>query len=119
MLDGSSLASSLEELEGERHRRIIPLAHVRFPLFTLPKCRTCTNISISRFLWAVGAAFLGVYAITKDFNIPLIIQPQLFSFLSLVSWSQVRISVNHHPNDRFADGYSVGIVHVLWTQETV
>jgi hypothetical protein len=29
-----------------------------------------------------------VYALTQDLNIPLILQPQLFTALSLVSWSQ-------------------------------
>ncbi|EGN91977.1 hypothetical protein SERLA73DRAFT_191748 [Serpula lacrymans var. lacrymans S7.3] len=40
------------------------------------------------FLWAVSGPFLGVYVIVQNLNIPLILQPQLFSALSLVSWCQ-------------------------------
>ncbi|KAI0343011.1 hypothetical protein BDW22DRAFT_1329365 [Trametopsis cervina] len=40
------------------------------------------------FLWAISGAFLGVYVIVQDLNIPLIVQPQVLSFLCLVSWSQ-------------------------------
>ena len=40
-------------------------------------------------LWSVAAWFLGVYAIVQDLNVPLIVQPQIFGFLSLVSWAQV------------------------------
>ncbi|KII87511.1 hypothetical protein PLICRDRAFT_258314 [Plicaturopsis crispa FD-325 SS-3] len=40
------------------------------------------------FSWGVSGAFLGVYAIVQNLNIPLIIQPQLFGLLSLVSWTQ-------------------------------
>ncbi|KAJ3568530.1 hypothetical protein NP233_g5646 [Leucocoprinus birnbaumii] len=39
-------------------------------------------------IWGISSAFLGVYAILQDFNIPLKIQPQLFGFLALVSWGQ-------------------------------
>ncbi|OCH96320.1 PQ-loop-domain-containing protein [Obba rivulosa] len=39
-------------------------------------------------MWGVSGAFLGVYAIVQDLNIPLIIQPQLFGVLSFVSWGQ-------------------------------
>lgn len=45
--------------------------------------------NILRFLWGVSGAFFGVYAIVQDLNVPLIIQPQVLSFLSLVSWIQV------------------------------
>ncbi|KAF5373268.1 hypothetical protein D9615_007478 [Tricholomella constricta] len=40
------------------------------------------------FLWGLSGLFLGVYAIVQDLNIPLIIQPQLFAFLTLFSWGQ-------------------------------
>ncbi|KAF8587845.1 hypothetical protein K439DRAFT_1385372 [Ramaria rubella] len=40
------------------------------------------------FMWALSAIFLGVYTITQDINIPLIIQPQLFGLLSALSWTQ-------------------------------
>ncbi|KAF8347757.1 hypothetical protein F5887DRAFT_881164 [Amanita rubescens] len=39
-------------------------------------------------IWGVSQACLGSYAITENLNIPLILQPQLFSFFSLVSWGQ-------------------------------
>lgn len=39
-------------------------------------------------LWAISGPFLGVYAIVQNLNIPLIVQPQLFSVLCLVSWAQ-------------------------------
>ena len=40
-------------------------------------------------MWGVSGAFLGVYSIVQDLNIPLILQPQLFGVLSFVSWGQV------------------------------
>ncbi|KAJ6582091.1 PQ loop repeat-domain-containing protein [Mycena capillaripes] len=39
-------------------------------------------------LWGISAGFLGAYTIILNFNIPLILQPQLFGFLALVSWGQ-------------------------------
>ncbi|KAJ7343923.1 PQ loop repeat-domain-containing protein [Mycena albidolilacea] len=39
-------------------------------------------------LWGISSGFLGAYTIILDLNIPLIIQPQLFGFLALVSWGQ-------------------------------
>ncbi|KAL6307228.1 PQ loop repeat-domain-containing protein [Sparassis latifolia] len=39
-------------------------------------------------MWSIGAVFLGVYAVVQDINVPLILQPQLFSALSLFSWAQ-------------------------------
>lgn len=42
-----------------------------------------------RFCWGVAASFLGVFNVVQNLNIPLIIQPQLFCFLSIISWSQV------------------------------
>ncbi|KAJ7862656.1 PQ loop repeat-domain-containing protein [Mycena olivaceomarginata] len=39
-------------------------------------------------LWGISAGFLGAYTIILNLNIPLIIQPQLFGFLALVSWGQ-------------------------------
>ncbi|KAK7053779.1 PQ loop repeat-domain-containing protein [Favolaschia claudopus] len=38
--------------------------------------------------WGVSGAVFGVYAVIQNLNIPLIIQPQLFGFLCLVSWGQ-------------------------------
>lgn len=39
-------------------------------------------------LWGISGAFLGVYAFLQRLNIPLMIQPQLFSFLCFISWGQ-------------------------------
>ncbi|KAI5124278.1 hypothetical protein M0805_005125 [Coniferiporia weirii] len=39
-------------------------------------------------IWGVASAFLGVFTVVQNLNIPLRIQPQLFGFLSLVAWSQ-------------------------------
>ncbi|KAJ7730016.1 hypothetical protein DFH07DRAFT_849448 [Mycena maculata] len=39
-------------------------------------------------LWGISAGFLGAYTIVLDLNIPLILQPQLFGVLSLISWGQ-------------------------------
>ncbi|PAV19593.1 pq loop repeat protein [Pyrrhoderma noxium] len=39
-------------------------------------------------IWGTVAVPLGVFAIVQNLNIPLIIQPQVFGFLSIVSWSQ-------------------------------
>ncbi|KAJ7464410.1 PQ loop repeat-domain-containing protein [Mycena latifolia] len=39
-------------------------------------------------LWGVSAGFLGAYTLLLNLNIPLILQPQLFGFLALVSWGQ-------------------------------
>ncbi|KAF7301030.1 hypothetical protein MIND_00666800 [Mycena indigotica] len=38
--------------------------------------------------WGISAGFFGVYAIVQNLNIPLIIQPQLFGLLCMVSWGQ-------------------------------
>ncbi|KAJ6615545.1 PQ loop repeat-domain-containing protein [Mycena sp. CBHHK59/15] len=38
--------------------------------------------------WGVSGGFFGVYAIIQNLNIPLIIQPQLFGLLCLISWGQ-------------------------------
>ncbi|KAI0924063.1 hypothetical protein AcW1_006845 [Taiwanofungus camphoratus] len=48
-------------------------------------------------LWGLSGAFLGVYAIVQDLNIPLIIQPQLFGILSFVSWTQCQYYGNKRP----------------------
>ncbi|KAI0343012.1 PQ-loop-domain-containing protein [Trametopsis cervina] len=39
-------------------------------------------------LWGLAGAPLGVYVIVQDLNIPLIIQPQAFAALSILSWAQ-------------------------------
>lgn len=39
-------------------------------------------------LWATAGVPLGVYNIVEDFNVALKIQPQILTFLSLVTWAQ-------------------------------
>jgi len=39
-------------------------------------------------IWGVAGAFLGVYVIVQDLNIPLIVQPQSFGVLAILSWAQ-------------------------------
>ncbi|KAL6815970.1 PQ loop repeat domain-containing protein [Trichoderma sp. SZMC 28013] len=41
-------------------------------------------------LWACAGVPLGVYNITKEFNIALRIQPQILTLLSLITWAQCR-----------------------------
>lgn len=41
-------------------------------------------------LWAWAGVPLGVYNITKKFNVALRIQPQILTLLSLVTWTQCR-----------------------------
>ncbi|KAJ4471496.1 PQ loop repeat-domain-containing protein [Lentinula aciculospora] len=38
--------------------------------------------------WSISGVFLGTYSIVKNLNIPLIVQPQLFSLLTMASWAQ-------------------------------
>lgn len=39
-------------------------------------------------LWACAGVPLGVYNILEEFNIALRVQPQILTFLSLVTWAQ-------------------------------
>lgn len=39
-------------------------------------------------LWAWAGVPLGVYNIVEEFNVALRIQPQILTFLSLVTWIQ-------------------------------
>lgn len=41
-------------------------------------------------LWATAGLPLGVYNIVENFNVALKIQPQILTFLSLVTWSQCK-----------------------------
>ena len=45
-----------------------------------------------RLLWGVSGVFFGVYAIVQDINVPLIVQPQILSALSYLSWAQASTS---------------------------
>ncbi|KAJ7911124.1 hypothetical protein B0H13DRAFT_2251184 [Mycena leptocephala] len=38
--------------------------------------------------WGVSGGFFGVYAVVQNLNIPLIVQPQPFGLLCLISWGQ-------------------------------
>ena len=42
-------------------------------------------------LWAVCGPPFGVYVIVQNFNIPLQVQPQCFTLLSIVTWSQTLV----------------------------
>ncbi len=42
-------------------------------------------------LWAVCGPPFGVYVIVQNFNIPLQVQPQCFTFLTIVTWSDTRL----------------------------
>ncbi|KAJ5735633.1 uncharacterized protein N7483_000758 [Penicillium malachiteum] len=46
------------------------------------------------FLWASCAVPMGAYFILQEVNIPIQIQPQIFGFFSLVSWTQI-LYYNH------------------------
>ncbi|RPD76397.1 hypothetical protein L226DRAFT_375270 [Lentinus tigrinus ALCF2SS1-7] len=53
--------------------------------------RTKSVEGLSEYLglsWGISGVFFGVYAIVQDLNIPLIVQPQLLSTLSYLSWAQ-------------------------------
>ncbi|KAJ7709072.1 PQ loop repeat-domain-containing protein [Mycena olivaceomarginata] len=39
-------------------------------------------------MWGISGGFFGVYAVIQNLNLPLIIQPQLFALLCLISWGQ-------------------------------
>ncbi|KAI0369137.1 hypothetical protein BV20DRAFT_1036659 [Pilatotrama ljubarskyi] len=39
-------------------------------------------------IWGIAGTFLGTYTVVQNLNIPLILQPQLFGVLCLVSWAQ-------------------------------
>lgn len=41
-------------------------------------------------LWAIAGVPLGVYNIVENFNVALRIQPQILTFLSLVTWAQCK-----------------------------
>ncbi|KAI0687151.1 PQ loop repeat-domain-containing protein [Cerioporus squamosus] len=38
--------------------------------------------------WGIAGTFLGTYSVVQNLNIPLILQPQLFGVLCLISWVQ-------------------------------
>lgn len=53
--------------------------------------RTKSTEGLSHWLvliWSLSSIPLGIYVIVQNLNIPLILQPQLFGFFSLLSWGQ-------------------------------
>ncbi|KAJ6501898.1 hypothetical protein C8R45DRAFT_1051166 [Mycena sanguinolenta] len=48
--------------------------------------------------WALSGVSFGVYAVIQDLNIPLIVQPQLFAFLCLISWGQCQYYGSMRPH---------------------
>ncbi|KAI0741628.1 PQ loop repeat-domain-containing protein [Daedaleopsis nitida] len=53
--------------------------------------RTKSVEGLSKWLmltWGIAGSFLGVYSVVQGLSIPLILQPQLFGILCLVSWAQ-------------------------------
>ncbi|KAJ7499699.1 PQ loop repeat-domain-containing protein [Mycena latifolia] len=47
--------------------------------------------------WGISAGFFGVYAVVQNLNIPLILQPQLFALLCLISWGQCQYYSSTRP----------------------
>ncbi|KAI0731375.1 PQ loop repeat-domain-containing protein [Earliella scabrosa] len=39
-------------------------------------------------IWGIAGSFLGTYSVVEGLSVPLILQPQLFGSLCLVSWAQ-------------------------------
>lgn len=89
MLVWPDYSADMEKLENEGYGRTISLARVRTLAVALSYSLYGTHLLCLRLIWGVAAAFLGVYNIAQNLNIPLIIQPQLFGILSIASWSQV------------------------------
>lgn len=46
-------------------------------------------------IWGLTSIFLGVYAIVQKLSAALIVQPQLFGTLALISWGQCQYYDNH------------------------
>ncbi|KZP21040.1 hypothetical protein FIBSPDRAFT_741378 [Athelia psychrophila] len=59
-------------------------------------------------LWAVAAPFLGAYAVVQNLNVPLIVQPQVFCALSLVSWGQCQY-YSHKRSKVLAAAMTLGV----------
>ena len=87
-VDGADHTSELEELAGALHPGALCLFGVRIARAFSPRAPLREREN-ARSLWSISAIFLGVYNITQNINIPLIIQPQLFGFFCAFSWTQV------------------------------
>jgi hypothetical protein len=82
----------MEELARKIDRGAVTVACVRrICALPLPVFTSLFAFATYSLLWGISAGFLGAYTIILDLNLPLIIQPQLFGFLALVSWGQVRL----------------------------
>ncbi len=74
-------------------------------------------------MWSVAALPLGIYVIVQDLNVPLIVQPQLFALLTLLSWTQCMYYGRAHSRARCAavlvgmlvvySAFEAGIVYAL------
>jgi len=74
-------------------------------------------------LWGISSAFMGVYAIVQDLNVPLILQPQLFGALCLASWVQCQYYGSRRPRGvcvaiygaalAMLAGFQVGMVYAV------
>ncbi|KAJ9295568.1 hypothetical protein DTO271G3_6024 [Paecilomyces variotii] len=62
---------------------------------------------VMMFLWAACAVPMGTYMILQKVNVPLQVQPQMFSFFSLISWGQI-LYYNHNYSFRKATLAVVG-----------
>ncbi|KAJ6578534.1 PQ loop repeat-domain-containing protein [Mycena capillaripes] len=69
-------------------------------------------------LWGIAAGFLGAYAILLDLNVPLILQPQLFGFFSLLSWGQCQYYAQKR-STRTAAALTAGAMLVVGAFEVV
>jgi PQ loop repeat len=75
-------------------------------------------------LWALAGVPLGVYNIVEAFNIALRIQPQILTFLSLVTWGQCMYYGNQWPKRKavglalplglLMGGVEAGLIRALW-----
>ncbi|KAJ9105421.1 hypothetical protein QFC21_001792 [Naganishia friedmannii] len=59
------------------------------------------------FIWALAGFFLGTYAIVQNINIPIILQPQLFSTFAALSTAQC-LYYNHKKSRTFCWIFFVG-----------
>ena len=102
MLDGAADSAGMEELADEVDGGAFGVSGVSVFLAGLPTVteqelcvcgpenyKQCTTY---RLLWGISGTMFGIYAIVQNLNIPLIVQPQLLSLLSYLSWAQVRLS---------------------------
>ena len=87
MLDNTARSSGVEELVHEVDGWSLRVPHVSAPNFP-PAQTNLTRLHALRLLWGISCVFLGVYAIVQNLNVPLIVQPQIMSALSYVSWAQ-------------------------------